>query len=389
MYTRILKPATNQSFYLFGPRGTGKSTWVKAAYPEAVYIDLLDFQQYTALLAAPHRLEEWIPPDFDGWVVIDEVQRVPELLNTVHRLIENRGLKFVLTGSSARKLRGKGVNLLAGRAVTRAMHPLTAVELGADFSLERSLAHGHLPWAYMAADPADYLSGYVHTYLREEVQQEGLVRKLESFARFLEAAAYSQAAVLNISEVARDCGVNRKAAEAYFHILEDLLLSRRLPVFTRKAQRRMTAHPKFFFFDAGVFRALRPKGPLDRPEEIDGAALETLVFQELCAANDNFRLQYDLCYWRTADKQEVDFVLYGEKGLVAIEVKRAAAIRRRDTAGLTAFLGDYPMARAYLFYGGRERRYLKNIELIPLDQALPALPVLLGAETANLLLVAP
>ncbi len=377
MYTRILQVPKQKSFFLFGPRGTGKSTWVRATYPDAVYIDLLDSRHYTSLLAAPHRLTELISPGFDHWVVIDEVQRVPELLNTVHQLIENQGLKFILTGSNARKLRSKGVNLLAGRAITRSMHPLTAVELGTDFSLDQALTRGHLPAACTEQDPADYLSAYVHTYIREEVQQEGLVRNLQAFARFLEAASHSQAAVLNISQVARECEVNRKVVEGYFHILEDLMLARRLPVFTRKSRRRMTAHPKFYFFDAGVFRTLRPKGPLDRPEEIDGAALETLVFQEIRAVNDNLGLGYELYYWKTAENQEVDFVLYGEKGLVGIEVKRTALIRSRDISGLKAFVRDYPMARAYVFYGGQDRRYLQGIELIPLDQALPELPALL------------
>ncbi len=378
MYSRILNQPAQKSFFLFGPRGTGKSTWVKAEYPDAVYIDLLDSRHYTSLLAAPHRLIEFIPPGFDRWVVIDEVQRVPELLNTVHQLIENQGLKFILTGSSARKLRSRGVNLLAGRAVTRSMHPLTAVELGPDFSLNQGLIRGHLPAACTEQNPADYLSAYVHTYIREEVQQEGLVRNLQAFARFLEAASLSQASVLNISQVARECEVNRKVVEGYFHILEDLLLAWRLPVFTRKSRRRMSAHPKFFFFDAGVFRTLRPKGPLDRPEEIDGAALETLVFQEIRAVNDNLGLGYDLYYWRTSENQEVDLILYGEKGLIGIEVKRAGAIRNHDIKGLRAFVQDYPMARAYVFYGGSDRRHLPGIELIPLDQALPALPGLLS-----------
>ncbi len=377
MYSRILKVPEQKSFFLFGPRGTGKSTWVKSEYPDAVYIDLLDSRHYTSLLASPHRLVELIPPGFDRWVVIDEVQRVPELLNTVHQLIENQGHKFILTGSSARKLRSRGVNLLAGRAVTRSMHPLTAVELGPDFSLDQSLNRGHLPAACTEQDPEDYLSAYVHTYIREEVQQEGLVRNLQAFARFLEAASLSQAAVLNISQVARECEVNRKVVEGFFHILEDLWLAWRLPVFTRKSKRRMTAHPKFYFFDAGVFRTLRPRGPLDRPEEIDGAALETLVFQEIRAVNDSLGLGYDLYYWRTAENQEVDLVLYGEKGLIAIEVKRARSIRNQDMKGLQAFVRDYPMARAWLFYGGPDRRHLPGIELIPLDQALPALPELL------------
>lgn len=377
MYSRTLNFPENKSFFLFGPRGTGKTTWVRSGFPHGLQIDLLESELYSFLLASPQRLEELIPPDFDEWVVIDEIQRIPELLNEVHRLIEKRKITFVLTGSSARKLRRKGVNLLAGRALTRFMHPLTAGELGADFSLKHSLQFGHLPSAYTESDPADYLSSYVRTYLREEVQQEGLVRNLQKFAQFLESAAFSQAAALNITEVSRECGVNRKMAEEYFYILEDLLLSYRLPVFTKRARRRMTAHPKFFLFDVGVYRAIRPRGPLDRPEEIDGSALETLVFQELRSVNETMMLGYDLYYWRTAAGQEVDFVLYGEKGIIAIEVKRAATIRRQELRGLKAFSNDYPEAKNYLFYGGGRRRYEDGIELIPLDEAIRTLPDLL------------
>jgi predicted AAA+ superfamily ATPase len=377
MYTRNIKFPIHKSFFLFGPRGTGKTTLVKACFPEGIYIDLLESELYSLLLASPQRLDELIPPDFNDWVIIDEIQRIPELLNNVHRLIENRKIKFVLTGSSARKLRRKGVNLLAGRALTRFMHPLTARELREDFSLGHSLLYGQLPSCYTEAEPADYLSSYVRTYLREEVQQEGLTRNLQAFARFLEAASFSQASPLNISEVARECAVNRKLAEEYFIILEDLLLASRLQVFSKRARRRITAHPKFFLFDTGVFRAIRPKGPLDRPEEIDGAALETLVFQELRAVIDNERPDYTLYYWRTANGHEVDFILYGEHGIIAIEVKRAANIRRQELQGLKLFAKDYPMAKSFLFYGGRQRRFAKGIELIPLPEAIGSLPTIL------------
>ena len=380
MYSRIINKPIDKSFFLFGPRGTGKTTWVHSTFPQGLMIDLLDSQLYYSLLASPRRLENLIPPDFSDWIVIDEIQRIPDLLNEVHRLIENRNCKFVLTGSSARKLRQKGVNLLAGRAVTRYMHPLTAYELGDDYSLEHSLSFGQLPSTYMESDPADYLESYIHTYLREEILQEGLTRNLQAFARFLEAASFSQAALLNISAVARECGVNRKLAESYFHILDDLLLSRKLPVFAKRARRRMAAHLKFFFFDAGVYRTLRPKGPLDRPEEIDGSALETLVCQEICAVNDNWGLGYDLYYWRTANNLEVDFILYGEKGIHAIEVKRARTIRRRELSGLKAFLKDYPMARGYLFYGGDRRMYQDGIELIPIVEGIRTLPMLLNSQ---------
>ena len=296
-------------------------------------------------------------------------------------MIETRHVRFVLTGSSARKLRQKGVNLLAGRALTRSMHPLTAIELGDDFSLDHSLNYGLLPSVYVESDPGDYLSSYVRTYLREEVQQEGLTRNLQTFARFLETSSFSQGAPLNISEIARECGVNRKMAEAYFIILEDLLIAKRLPVFTRRAKRRMAAHPKFYLFDAGVFRAIRPRGPLDRPEEIDGPALETLIFQLLMAVNDNARLGYEIYYWRTSSQLEVDFVLYGEKGLLAIEVKRSVNVRAKEMSGLKAFLREYPMARTYLFYGGPHHLFQDEIELIPIEQAVASLPSILEGRS--------
>ncbi len=377
MYSRLIK-VPDKSFFLFGPRGAGKTTWVKNSLPKAVYLDLLESELFNDLAANPQRLEGFLPADRNGWVIIDEVQRIPEILNEVHRQIEARACRFVLTGSSARKLRRGGTNLLAGRALTYAMHPLTAVELGGDFNLERSLAWGQLPSVHVEKDPKAYLESYVETYLREEIQQEGLVRSLGPFARFLEAASFSQASVLNISAVARDCGVERKVVENYFSILEDLLIAAQVPVFAKKAKRRIAAHPKFYFFDAGLYRTLRPKGPLDRPEHIEGHALETLVFQELRAINDYLRLGYSIHYWRTADGREVDFVLYGEKGIKAIEVKRAARPASSEFSGLRAFLEDYPMAKAFFLYGGRRRRE-GPVDLLPLREALPRLPELLGA----------
>ena len=203
-----------------------------------------------------------------------------------------------------------------------------------------------------------------------------MTRNLQVFARFLEAASFSQGSILTISEVARECGANRKLVEQYFYILEDLLLAYRLPVFTRRARRRVISHPKFYFFDTGVYRAIRPKGPLDRPEEIEGIALETLVFQELLAVNDLHRLGYKIFYWRTSSGLEVDFVLYGEAGLIAIEVKRAAKIRSKEFRGLKAFARDYPIASLYMFYGGDRKMFIDNITLIPVKEALMELPVI-------------
>ncbi len=383
MYPRLLKPPDAKSFFLFGPRGTGKTTWVHRTFPDAIYVDLLESELFTRLAANPQRLESLIPLDHRGWVVIDEIQRIPDLLSEVHRLIGMRKGKFALTGSSARKLRRRGVNLLGGRARTLAMHPLTSSELGNDFNLEKSQRIGHLPAAYSDPDPDKYLASYVKTYLEEEVRQEGLTRNLGAFARFLEAASFSQSAVLNISEVARECGVERKVVENYFGILEDLLIGYRLPVFSKRAKRRLVGHPKFYFFDAGVFRALRPKGPLDRPEEIDGAACETLLFQELLATNDTLDLGYKLSFWRSAANQEVDFILYGARGLFAFEIKRTARVSGVHLRGLRAFLKDYPMAKAYFLYGGRRRLHEGPIDCLPMEDAFRKLPEILSGSPAR------
>jgi predicted AAA+ superfamily ATPase len=379
MYTRALRLPPNESVLLLGPRGTGKSTMLRASLPGAVHLDLLDIALYGELLAHPERLEAMVTAGRSSTVVIDEVQRLPGLLDEVHRLIEARRLRFVLTGSSARKLRRGGANLLAGRARTLHMHPLTAVELGRDFRVERSARHGHLPIAVTAGDPERYLASYVGTYLREEVMVEALTRNLDAFSRFLVAASFAQASVLSIATIARDIGLPRKTVEGYFELLEDLLLGVRLPVFSRRAKRTTTTHPKFYYFDCGVFRALRPRGPLDPAEEIDGAALETLVFQELRATNENLELGYALSFWRTRDHREVDFVLYGERGLVAIEVKRAGRFREDDLAALRDFREEFPPARPFLLYGGTRRYEVDGIRVLPLGEALRELPELLGA----------
>ncbi len=373
MYPRLLQAPPRQSFFLFGPRGVGKTAWAHERFPDALFFDLLDHQTYTQLLAAPQRLGDQIPRGYKGWVVIDEVQRAPELLNEVHRLIESRRLRFVLTGSSARKLRRRGVNLLAGRAVTRYMHPLTALELGEDFDLARALRWGGLPLACTSEQPRDYVNSYAATYLREEVQQEGLARNIGAFGRFLEAASFSQGSVLNMAAVARECAVSAKVVEDYFGILEDLLIAVRVPVFTTRAKRRLIAHPKFFYFDAGVYQAIRPRGPLDAPEQIHGAALETLFLQQARAINDYRDLGYRLHYWRTVTGDEVDFVLSGERGLRAFEVKMAQNIRPEDLRGLLRFRDDFPQATAHLLYLGTRRWHDRGVEVVPFTDCVTRL----------------
>jgi len=373
MYPRLFQAPLRQSFFLFGPRGVGKTAWLHQQFPGALFFDMLDYQVYTELLAAPQRLGERIPQGQREWVVVDEVQRVPELLNEVHRLIESRRLRFALTGSSARKLRGRGVNLLAGRAVTRHMHALTALELGKEFDLKRALRYGCLPLACTSEKPEDYLKSYAATYLREEVQQEGLTRNIGAFSRFLEVASFSQGNVLNMAAVARECSVSVKVVEDYFSILEDLLIAIRLPVFTKRAKRRLIAHPKFYYFDAGVFQAIRPRGPLDAPDQIHGPALETLFLQQVRALNDYKDLGYRLHYWRTAGGDEVDFVLYGERGLRAFEVKMAHNVRPDDLRSLLRFRADFPQAKTYFLYLGQRRWHDRGIEVLPFVECVTTL----------------
>lgn len=250
------------------------------------------------------------------------------------------------------------------------MYPLTYIELGKDFDLTHSLKYGQMPCAYSEDDPKAYLESYVKTYLEEEVKQEGLSRNLGAFARFLESATFSQGSLLNITAVAADCAVERKVAENYFNILDDLLLTCRIPVFSKRAKRRLVKHRKFYFFDVGVYRTLRPAGPLDRPEEIDGIAFETLLFQELASFISGQKSDYKLFYWRTSNNVEVDFVLYGEKGIIAFEVKRTGKISSKMLSGLKSFLTDYPEAKSYFVYGGDRIMRDGKIEIVPMKWAL-------------------
>lgn len=382
MIDRIINIPNSQSFFLFGPRQTGKTTFLKNRFKDAYWINLLDDGIYQKLLIRPNLLLEIVRArPIDQWIIIDEVQKIPELLNLVHLLIEERKQKFILTGSSARKLKKEGANLLAGRALDKKFHPLSAEELGVSFDLKEAILYGQLPSLIAVESKKDALSSYVGMYLKEEIQQEALVRRLDQFARFLEVAAFSQAQVLSVLSVASDLGVSRNTAESYFQILEDLLLAYRIPVFQKRAKRKTSTHPKFYFFDVGVYRTLRKKGPLDPVEEIEGAAIESLVFQELKACIDNHGLSLDIFFHRTQDKCEVDFVLYGEDGFFAIEVKRSSRINSNDLSSLKLFQKEYPEAKAYVFYLGEDERITDDqIHIIPLRKALLGLKQLIHSN---------
>jgi len=359
-----------QSCFLFGPRGTGKSTWLGHRLPDALFVDLLDPARHRSLEARPERLRDLLAGTQRRTVVIDEIQRVPALLTVVHAMLEEPSPpRFVLTGSSARKLRRGGVDLLGGRAIQCTLHPFMAAELPA-FDLDRALQTGLIPLVWDAAQPSATLAGYASLYLDQEVRAEGLTRNVGNFARFLEAASFSHAGELNVAAIARECEVPRKAVASYLEILQDLLLAYTLPVFRKRAKRQTTAHRKFYLFDAGVFRALRPKGPLDRPSEIDGQALEGLVAQHLRAWAAYSGSDDELYFWRTRSGVEVDFVVYGTRGVRAFEVKNASRVEAKDLRGLRAFREDYPEAQAALLYRGRDRLRMGGIWCLPVDEFL-------------------
>ena len=309
---------------------------------------------------------------------MDEVQKVPELLSAVHHLIEeNRKLQFVLTGSSARKIKRKEVNLLGGRALVRTMHPFMLAELGNQYSFEQALEFGLLPFIYGAEHPRDSLQAYVGLYIREEVQAEGLVRRIGDFSRFLEAISFAHGSILNISNIARESQIERKTVEGYVGILEDILIGFKLPPFQKKAKRRLSVRPKFYFFDTGVFRAIRPQGILDRPEEMSGSALEGLVAQHFKAwcAYYSVTENYELSFWRSRNGVEVDFILYGANGLFAFEVKNTIHIRPQDLRGLREFKKDYPDAKLVYLYRGKEKLLRNNVLCWPVDDFLKILSI--------------
>lgn len=370
-YKRFFKEP-KRSFFLFGPRGTGKSTLLRNNFKDALWIDLLKPEQLRSYSAHPEKLYDLIKGNPEkSIIVIDEIQRVPSLLSVVHTVIEeSKNKQFILTGSSSRKLRQTGADLLGGRALKCTLHPFMATELGNEFSLENALKEGLLPLLIGEENPDIALQAYIGLYLQEEIYSEGLVRNLDNFSRFLEAVSFSHSSILNITNIARECEVKRKTVENYINILEDLLLGFQLSVFTKRAQRELSAHPKFYLFDSGVFRVLRPKGVLDRPEEIEGLALEGLVAQHLVAWRDYSKDKNEISFWRTRSGLEVDFIIYGPNCFWAIEVKNSGRVFPNDVKSLEAFLADYPMAKAMLLYRGNERLMLKNVLCVPVEQFL-------------------
>ena len=359
-------------YFLFGPRGTGKSTWITEHYGDrCLLIDMLQPDVFRYYQAKPERLYDTVKAHSDRHVIVIDVEKVPDVLTVVHSLIEKKLNKhFVLTGSSARKLKRSGVDLLGGRALLRHMHPFMAAELQTSFDLSSALKIGLLPLILGAKNSENQLKAYINTYLQLEVQSEGLVRNIGDFVRFLEAISFSHASLLNISNVARECEVERKTVAGYVSILEDLLLSFQVSVFSKRAKRQLIQHTKFYLFDAGVYQSLRPAGPIDTAEEMQGAALEGLVAQHLRAWIDYSNNDCQLYFWRTKSGVEVDFVVYGPKQFIAIEVKNATQAHSKDMRGLKSFKEDYPEAQIVLLYRGKTKTMVDGILCLPCDEFL-------------------
>ena len=361
-----------QSYFLLGPRGTGKSTFAISQHPNALLINLLLSDVRRRYSTHPEQLLDVVRAQPRGQtIIIDEIQKVPDLLSLVHVLIEEKQeWQFILTGSSARKLKRGDTNLLGGRALKKTLHPFMAAELGEHFNFTEALQYGLLPLRFAAHDIIQTLSSYVSLYLEEEVKMEGLVRQIDPFARFLEVLSFSQGSILNLSNIARECGIKNTTINNWLSIVEDLLIVYRVPVFTKRAKRILVAQPKLYFFDVGIYNTLRPISVLGLASEIQGPGLEGLVAQHLRAWIDYTKSGHSLYFWRTKAGLEVDFIVYGALGLWAIEVKNSQYIHPADLRPLEHFKEDYPEAQTILLYRGKERMLKKNILCIPCEEFL-------------------
>ena len=372
-----LPPAGAETFFLWGPRQAGKSTLLRQSYPDARWIDLLKADDFRRYAARPELLGQEIEAErtrsgrqaradrSSRQIVIDEIQKVPALLDEVHWLMERRGCCFALCGSSARKVRRGGANLLGGRAVRYELRGVVARELEDDFDLDRLLNHGCLPRIYRADRPARLLDVYVGDYLKEEIAAEGVVRNIPRFSRFLEAAALCDGAVVNFASIARECGVSGHTARSHFEVLEDTLLGRWLPAYRKRAKRRVVQAPKFYFFDVGVVSRLARRGQVLSDSSDYGKAFENWVFHELAAYLGYREVDAALSYWRLAGGTEVDFIVGDME--VALEAKSSRNVTRDHLKGLRSLVRDHPSVRRRVVVcrEPRRRRTSDGIEIVP------------------------
>ena len=373
MYKRKLKieQENGDSYFLWGARQTGKTTWLTTEYPNCRYYDLLRPTEFERLLRNPELLSQ----ELDGFgegdiVVIDEIQKLPLLLDEVHYLIQRKGIQFVLSGSSARKLKRVGTNLLGGRASLEQMFPLVSAEIP-DFDIMRAVNNGMIPRHYAVSNPTQRLRGYIGVYLNEEIREEALARNLSTFARFLEVAAQCDGEVLVYKNVAQDCGIDHRTVKEYFAILQDTLVGYLIPGFTSSKKRRAIAAPKFYFFDVGITNYLLRRSNMALGTDAFGHAFEHFIIQELIAYIGYNHLCEQLSYWRTATGYEVDAVV-GD-GRVAIEIKAVEEAKSRHTKCLKAFSEDYPEAKLYMVTFDKYRRTLNGVSVVPAMEFLTSL----------------
>ena len=381
--TRLLK-LPDRSFFLFGPRGVGKTTWLKEVLPDACFFDLLDSSLYLELSQKPGNIEG-IAGNIseNSWVVIDEIQKIPQLLDEVHRLMETRGWRFALCGSSARKLRRGGVNLLGGRAITRNLGPFSYSELGDDFDAEFSLQWGFLPYIQLDRENApDILNSYVNTYIKEEIKEESIVRSLPPFLRFLSIAGQLNGQLVNSQNISREAAVPRSSVDVYFSILEDTLLGQFLPAYRPNVKVREQTHPKFYWFDPGVARAAAGLlfDPVDRLWK--GTALETLIYHELRVYNHTKSRNRPIFFYRTGSGVEIDFVIETRKRqassnahIVCLEVKMAETWDRRWERPMRTMSksGRIHIDKMIGIYTGKRSYYFDGFDVLPVEDFLKRL----------------
>ena len=372
-YNRILTlgDALDDSLFLWGARQVGKSTLVKKLFPGAILYDLLKSDEYERLARRPSLLrEELMMKGPKTVVIVDEIQKVPPLLDEVHWLMENSGIRFILCGSSARKLKRVGTNLLGGRALKYTLHPLVSAEIP-DFDLVRAINNGMIPRHYLAQNPKKRLQSYIGTYLKEEIQDEAVVRQLASFNRFLEVAAQTDGEVVNYTNIASDCGVSATTVKEYFNVLEQTLIGYMIPSYTKSKKRRAVVAPKFYYFDIGIVNYLLHRNALEPGSADFGHAFEHLIVQEIIAYLDYHDIEDSIAYWRTDGGYEVDVVL--QDAQVAIEIKSTDEVQSKHTKGLKAFLEDFPKAKPIVVSRDKNVRTLNGIEILPVKEFLTRL----------------
>lgn len=373
MYSRLQSflGRNSESCFLWGPRQTGKSTLLKQLFPKAPYYDLLLADEFERLIRHPELLrEELLASGNAGPVIIDEVQKIPHLLDEIQWLIVNKHISFILCGSSARKLKRGSGNLLGGRAFRYELYPLVSKEIP-DFDLLRGLNHGLLPRHYLSTDPHRLLQSYIGDYLKEEIAAEALTRSVPTFSRFLEIASFSNGEIINYQNIARECGVSSPTVKEYFQILYDTLIAFELPSYQKRPKRRVIRGPKFYFFDVGVSNFLLKRGEIHYGSEVFGRAFEHFILQEIRAHRHYSGKEYPLSYWRTASGLEVDFILGGHE--VAVEVKGSSEVQSHHLKGILAFQDEYKPKKSIVVSLDRHCRKFKNIDIYPVHEFLKAL----------------